>query len=162
MKWIGGVLTQSAADTRTQIEIPTSLGVVDQRTIWEIYALDIYWTAVGGMNNVNNAFSVGLVLSAVSTDTNYGDPGEIIRWARNRITASGGASPTASKTGETVDPISREELIIPYPYANTKLYLTLSSTATSAAQQIRYKLFYEEKKVSEVEFFKLQSGFCVC
>jgi len=162
MKWIGGTVKQTGADTKTQVEIPTSLGVVDQKTIWEIYGMDFFWYTIGGMNNVQGGFSITAILAAVATDTNFGDAGEIIRWSRQRILATGGATPTNTKAAITEDPISREELLIPYQYANSKLYLTLSSSTTAMAQEVRYKLYYEEKKVSEVEFYKLQSLGCIC
>jgi len=162
MKWIGGSIKQSAADTKVQVEIPTSLGVVDQKTIWEIYGMDFYWTTIGGMNNVNGGIQINAILAAVSADTVFGDAAEIMRWSVQRIIGSGGASPTVSKVPIDVEPIYRHELIIPYQYANSKLFLTLTSTATALAQEVRYKLYYEEKKVSEVDFYKIQSIGCIC
>jgi len=162
MKWIGGTIAQTVVEGRVQAEIPTSLGVVDQKTIWEIYGMDFYWYSIGGMNNVVGGMTVSCVLSAVATDTNFGDAAEIIRWARQRIVTTGGTTPTNVKAAFTEDPIAREELIIPYQYANSKLFLTLTSVNTGIVQTIKYKLFYEEKKVSEVDFYKLQSLGCIC
>lgn len=162
MKWIGGSIKQTAADTKTQVEIPTSLGVVDQKTIWEIYGMDFFFYTIGGMNGVVGAWSITATLAAVATDTNFGDTAEIIRWSRQKVLSTGGTTPTNVKSGITEDPISREELIIPYQYANTKLFLTLLSASTGIAQELKYKLYYEEKKVSEVEFYKLQSLGCIC
>jgi hypothetical protein len=162
MKWIGGNVKQTAADTKTQVEIPTSLGVVDQKTIWEIYGMDIYWQSIGGMNAVNGGISVTATLTAIAGDTLFGDVSEIMRWSVQRILASAGVSPVIQKSTIDVEPIYHLELIVPYQYANSKLYLTLSSAATAFAQEIRYKLYYEEKKVSEVDFYKLQSLGCIC
>jgi len=162
MKWIGGTIKQTGNDVKTQIEIPTSLGVVDQKTIWEIYGMDFFFFTIGGMNNVVGSWSVSAILAAIATDTNFGDAGEIIRWSRQKVLSTGGTTPTNVKMAVTEDPISREELLIPYQYANSKLYLTLSSASTGIPQEIKYKLFYEEKKVSEVDFYKLQSLGCIC
>lgn len=162
MKWINGVIQQSAADTSAVLEISTSLGVIDQRTVWEILGCQILWDGIGGIAAEGGSYWLTWNLCATSDGANFGDPHEIMREMYQYYALAASDAAQDVKTVLDIRPIRETELIAPFLFAGSKLFMNLYSGGTGISNKVRFKLFYEEKKVTELEFLKIQAGYCVC
>jgi len=161
MKWIHGKVKQTANDTQTRVAIPTNLGVVDMRTVWELMAIEAYWTNYAAVSTIG-VYSAEFILSAIDENTVFGDTAEIKRIPWGVQVKAAGATPVVQQTIFPFDFLKESELYTPFQFANANLYAGAKSTATGIMVEFDFKLYYEEKKVSELDFLKIQSGYCIC
>jgi hypothetical protein len=154
---VKGKVEQPAADGPITFDIETKLGVVDQKTLWELVGLEVQWDSSFTLSPVVN-YVMTVVITRKPDKTDFLD-GEVIgsiSWSGNQgnATATNGAIP--------VEMIKRYDFIDRPQVANSHIFIVLQSGNTKLKNIAKFKLYYEEKKVSELEFIKAQSGYCVC
>jgi hypothetical protein len=153
---VKGQLVQPGVSQDAVFEIDTGLGVLDQKTLWEIIAFEALWKSVGSVSGTEQWYMVQAALTRKPEKIDYLDSEVIsaIRW-----TANGGSG----AAGDLIPFESlKRDLLIDKPWvANSKIYVVLTGWVANV-QTIQFKIAYEEKKVSEVEFLKAQSGYCIC
>lgn len=162
MKWLGQRITQTAVDAATTVKLATSLGQIDQRTIWEIIGIEAVWVSFGVIPATAFVGELNLLLKAVDVVTNFYSQEEIARINFAWNSKSGGATPTNGRNAENVNIIREKELFMPFQFANSEIVVSLQSTNTGVANTMDFRIYYEEKKVTELEFLKVQAGYCSC
>jgi hypothetical protein len=157
MKVIRGSVIQSAADVFAASTIETGLGVTDQKTLWKLIGLEVEW--YNGINLVAKPnWMGGACLTRDSAKTAFLDSEVIskVTWA-----AHAGVAPAAVQ-GLPFDTTKRDIFVDQPLVANSKIYIVAISATTALVNQFRYKLYIEEMKVTELEFLKAQTGYCLC
>jgi len=157
IKVIKGFVTQTGNDVLTIGTIDTGLGITDQRTLWNLVGMDLEW--VNGLSlTAKPAWSAKGILTRDSAKVSFQDDEFLcqIDWA-----AHAGLAPAAVQALR-FEHIKRHVFIEENLVANSKLYVVAASSLTALANQLRYRVFVEERKVTELEFLKAQTGYCVC
>jgi len=157
-KIIKGSVTQSAVDTATFGEIATGLGVVDQKTLWRLIGLDIEWSNGSSLVAKPNYSVVGVLTRDLAKSSFLDD--EVI--ARGLWSAHGGVGSITPAQAYEFDQVRRDVMLTEVLVANTKIFFGAISQGSGLANTMRYRLYVEEMKVSELEFLKAQTGYCVC
>jgi hypothetical protein len=157
IKKVTGEVLQTGVDVLTTLTIPTNLGVIDQKTLWQLEAVSVEWANGLSVTAKPNWFA-SLIICRDPTKYNFLDEGVIakISWAANA-----GLSPTAVQAlpFESI----KQDVLIEEPWvANSNLYAVALSQTSGLANRMRFKIFYKEVKVTELEFLKAQTGYCVC
>jgi len=154
---VRGSIVQGVVDEIVELVIPTELGVVDQKTIWILKELQVQWA---GMENIQSRASqnlYGVITLSRRTQKHHFLDGELlamIDWTCLQASANGG--------GMTyVDALKRYIFPDQPGVANSSLFIRCA-TNSLAQSTFNYRLFYELAKVSELDFIKMQSGYCVC
>lgn len=147
-------LEQDVADTDKVITIDTGLGVKDQKTVWELVAIDVHWANAEFIQQKNHKVSGILTRKIDKLSFLDGEVIGAVRWGVYNGGNSGGAVQLES--------VIRHEFIERPWVANSHIYFGVVTVNTILKNQLEARLYYEEKKVSELEFIKAQSGYCVC
>jgi len=157
MKVLKGTAVQQAVNTEKEIAIETGLGVVDQKTLWELVAIDVQWDT--SMNQAAQAsFAIIGTLTRATGKSAFLDD-EVISTVNWTIAA--GAAPVAVQG--LFLPLVQRDIFVDKPLvANSKLFFIVESVRATVPVSLSYKLYYNENKVSELEFLKAQTGYCVC
>lgn len=147
-----GKLKQGAVNAVVNNAVETGLGKIDQKTLWELVKFETYWNSAAQAGAGYTATcDMQITITRKADKFDFLD-GEVIAQQRYVVDKPGGGQIQA--TGETD--------LIELPWvANSHIYFVLQAAA-AAVQEVSYKLYYREKKVTELEFIKAQSGYCVC
>jgi hypothetical protein len=155
VKALRTTFSQAALNVSEQFHIDTGLGVTDQKTVWSLKGMKVRWRSIGA----DNQNSAGMWLNLSRKDgqmvADWNDPAfiDVVSWWWY------GTSATELRDVSAVrEVIFDEEFLI----ANSKLSVMLETTSLDAKAVVDFRLYYEEVKVSEVEFLKLQAGYCLC
>jgi len=157
IKSISGSVVQGSNDGAVIYQIDTGLGVLDQKTLWRIVGFEAEWVNATAIT-AKAAWIVKAILTRDSAKLVFTDNEFMgqIAWAANA-----GVAPTAVQA-LPLEPIKRNLLVDDQLMANSKFYLVLATSFTAVANNLRFKVYYEEMKVTELEFLKAQTGYCVC
>jgi hypothetical protein len=154
---VKGRVSQQVSGQNQVVEIDTGLGVNDQKTLWELKTFEALWeSGHGKIKGTEPWYLVQATLTRKPDKTEYLDS-EVL--SQLRWTAHGGSGVAGVLV--PFESLKRDDFTNSPWVANSKIYVVLLAFVAET-QELEYKLTYEEKKVSEVEFLKAQSGFCVC
>jgi len=152
-------LTQSVADANEFVAIDTGLGVADQKTIWSVVGFDVEWENcnefVAGDNKLL-VLKAGLTMKRDKLGFLNPELIQLARWTGLQAGAPNGGNIVM------IDSVQRIELLAPYKVANSTVYFGVHSFLTGLKNSLNLRLYYDIEKVSELDFLKIQSGYCVC
>ena len=150
-----GSVVQTVLDTNVVATIDTGLGVTDQKTLWTLKAIDLEWATNMAAKQY---FRVIASLTRDPAKFAFLDDSVIAREAWSAV--AGPATPTGNAI---VLPLQKRLILLDEPQvANSKVYMYLETVNTGQINRVNFRLYYEETKVSEIDFLKAQTGYCVC
>lgn len=151
---VAGLILQDSADQKKTYTINTNLGILDQKTVWRLKGMHTYFqTSQSAAASAAWFIGVSLARKADKDLSSWSDESIIDTSVMFRHGAAGGT---------IFNPEMRMELVQDVLVANSQLFLTLQSGQTGIANAVQFRLFYEETKVSELEFLRAQAPYCVC
>jgi hypothetical protein len=144
-----GSVTQGGADTTGSATIDTGI-VVDGKTAIIINAMEVFWD--NGESPAAADWEHNVILATTSSATAFSSADEICR-------VSWGLQNTAGvAVAVTYEPIKSIILLEPRTTAQASLYVFSVSTLTAQANVIRYRVYYETVKMTDVELLRLIVG----
>lgn len=149
MPSVRGSLTQSGADTFTNVAIETNL-TADGKTGWSIKGIRVFWS--NGETVPAADFEVNCTLSTSSSTPSFTSPDEILRvsWGMQN---SGGVAVAVG-----YEPIKEEIVFEERVTVQPNIYLGILSANTGIANIVNYQIFYETVKLSDLEVLRLLAG----
>jgi hypothetical protein len=144
-----GSVTQGGADTAASSTIDTGI-TVDGKTGISIFAMEIFWD--NGESVAAADWEMNAVLSTVNSAPGVSSADEICRisWGMQNTAGVAVATP--------YEPLKQLIMVEPRITVQPVIYLLASSTLTGQANTIRYRIYYEAVKLSDLEVMRLLVG----
>lgn len=147
-RFIGSVV-QGGADTFAYGTIDTGI-TVDSKAGIEIYAIEAFWD--NGEAVAAADWEINVVLATTSGATIFNSADEITRvsWGLQNTAGVAVAVP--------YEPVKSNLMFEPRVTVQPLIYVHNSSTLTGQANTIRYKVYYNTVKLSDLELMRLLVG----
>lgn len=143
------LVTQSGNDTFTTASISTGL-TADGKSGWQINAIEAYW--VDGVSIAAGDWNLIAKVATISTSTSFVDDDEIGRVAWGMQNTGGVA------VAVPLEPLKGIKLEEPRVTVQPTLYLGVESTATSNANDVVFRIYYDIIKLTDIEVLRLLAG----
>ena len=143
------LVTQSANDTFTQAAIPTYIEA-NGKSGWQINAIEAYW--VDGISVAAGDWKLNAIVSVQDSVTTFADDEEIGRlsWGMQNTAGVAVAVP--------LEPLRGMALLTPRITVQPYIYAGVESSGTSQANDVIFRIYYEQVKLSDGEVVKMLLG----
>lgn len=150
MPRVSELVTQSGADTYTEVEVLTGL-TADGKAGWEIYAIEAFWSDGQAPAAADHQVNV-LVKTIETTQTAFGSDDEIGRVAWMMQNTAGVA------VAVEIEPIKQLQLFEPRVTVQPSIYIGVASANTAQANDLYVVVYYNIVKLTDLEVLRLLAG----
>lgn len=144
-----GSTTQGGADTASSASIDTGI-TVDSKSGIEIFAIEVFWDNAEAVATAD--WEMNACLATVSSAQSFNSADEICRvsWGMQNTAGVAVALP--------YEPVKTVILLEPRVTVQPLIYMQAVSTLTGQANTIRWKVYYNVVKLTDLELMRLLVG----